>query len=231
MTQGEGAHGLRGASPRLRFLTPYPNGVIDVLNPATRSDRIAAERGGMRRKVGLFFVGGLLLPLLVSASASAQGSTMRVTPKNAGPGQVVNVRSFNGSFVSATGTSAVLIRLDTRWGRVLRSTTADTRGNINVDIPIPDPLPADLQPGWHLLIASQTIEANGRQRSFTPARTRVRITATPSGASSAAPGGRGGLPDSPVGLLALGSAFALLGTGAALTARRLRTLNRPPLGS
>lgn len=179
----------------------------------------------MRRKVGLFFVCGMVLPLAVTASASAQGATMVVTPKTAAPGDLVTVRSFNGSFVSATGTTGVVIRLDTRWGRVLRSTTADARGNINVEFRIP----TDVGPGWHLLLGSQTVEANDRQRSFQPARTRILIRAA--GAGSAAPGGRGGLPDSPPGLLAMGSALILLATGAALSARRLRTLNRPPLGS
>lgn len=186
----------------------------------------------MRRNVGLFLVCGFVLPLVVAASASAQGALIRVAPKSAGPGDVVNVRSFNGNFVTAAGTTGVVIRLDTRWGRILRSTTADARGNINIDIPIPEPLPADMQPGWHLLIASQTIEVNGRQRSFTPGRTRLRITATSGGAGSAAPSGRGGPPDLPLGLFGLGSALCLLGTGAVLAVRRFRRPpNRLPLGS
>ena len=177
----------------------------------------------MGRKVGLFLACGLVLPLVVAATASAQ---MLVTPKSARPGDVVNVRNFNGSFTSGAGTSGVVIRLNTRTGRVLRTTTPDARGNINVDIP----LPGDLPLGWHLLIGTQTSEANGRQRAFTPLRTRVRVVAAGQ-AGSSAPGGRGGLPDSPLGLLAIGSALAILATGAALTARKLRTLNRPPLGS
>lgn len=178
----------------------------------------------MRRKAGLVFVCGLVLPLVVAATASAQGALIRVTPKAAAPGAVVNVRSFNGNFSTAVGSSAVFIRLATRNGRVLRSTSPDARGNINVEFP----LPPDLQPGWHLLLATQTVDANGRQRGFTPGRTRLRITAASAG--SAAPAGRGGSPGSPVGLLAIGSALILLATGAALTARSLRTLNRPQLG-
>lgn len=179
----------------------------------------------MGRKIGLFSVCGLLLPLAFAASASAQGTNLIVTPKTARPGDTVNVRTFSGSFTNAAGSSGVVIHDGTRTGRVLRNTTADARGNINVDFP----LPADLQLGWHLLVATQTIDANDRQRSFTPGRTRLRVVATLGGA--AAPGGRGGLPDSPLGLLALGSALILLATGATLTARRLRTLNRPSLGS
>jgi len=170
----------------------------------------------------LVFLCALVLPLAVAATASAQ---MRVTPKTPARGAVVNVRSFNGSFSTAAGRSAVSIRDGTRNGRVLRSTSPDARGNINVDFP----LPADLQSGWHLLVATQTVDATGRQVGFTPIRTRMRIAGASAG--SAAPGGRGGSPGSPLGLWAIGSVVILLATGAALTARRLRTLNRPPLGS
>ena len=179
----------------------------------------------MGRKIGLFLACALVLPLAVAASASAQGSNLIVTPKTARPGDIVNVRTFSGSFTNAAGSSGVVIHDGFRDGPVLRTTTADARGNINVDIP----LPANMRLGWHLLIATQTIDANNRQRSFTPGRTRLRVVAASAGA--AAPGGRGGLPDSPVGLLALGSVLILLATGATLTARRLRTLNRTPLGS
>jgi len=179
----------------------------------------------MRRNVGLFFVCGLVLPLVVAASAAAQGANIVVTPKTARVGETVNLRTFNGSYTNAAGSSGVVIRDGTRTGRVLRNATADSRGNINVDFP----LPGDLQPGWHLLVAVQTIDANNRQRGFLPGRTRLLVTAAAGG--SAVPGGRGGLPDSPLGLLALGSALVLLATGAALTTRKLRTLKQPPLGN
>ncbi len=179
----------------------------------------------MRRNVGLFLVCALVFPLAVAASASGQGATMVVTPKEARAGDTVNVRSFNGGFSTASGTSNVNIRLDTRSGRLLRSIPPDARGNINVDIP----LPADVSAGWHLILGTQTTEQNGRQRAFTPARTRIRILAASAGA--AAPGGPGGSPGSPLGLVAVGSALILLAIGAALTARRLRTHNRPQLGS
>ena len=182
----------------------------------------------MRRKVGLFFVCGLVLPLVVAATASAQGSNIIVTPKTARAGDTVNLRTFNGSYTNAAGSSGVVIRDGTRWGRILRNTTADARNNINVDVP----LPADMQPGWHLLLAIQTIDVNGRQRGFLPGRTRLLVTAAPAGSAAPGnPGGRGGLPDSPLVLLAIGSALILLATGGVLTTRRFRTLNRPPLGS
>lgn len=195
---------------------------------ATRAAAPPCEGSQMRRKLGLFLVCGLVLPLVVAASASAQGATMMVTPKTASPGQVVTVRSFSGGFSTAAGTSGVVIRLDTRTGRVLRTVTPDARGNINVEFPLPGDVPA----GWRLLVATQTVDANGRQRGFTPARTRLRVGGAAAG--SAAPGGPGGSPGSPgspLGLLALGSGLILLLTGGALTARKLRTPNRSPLGS
>lgn len=179
----------------------------------------------MRGKVGLFFVCGLVLPLAFAATASAQ---MVVTPKSAKPGDVINLRNFSGNFVTAAGISGVVVRDGTRNGRVLRTTSPDARGNINVDIP----LPGDLKLGWHLLVATQTIDANGRTKSFVPLRTRLRVVSASAG--SAPPAGRGGpldSPGSPLGLWAIGSALTLLATGAALTARKLRTLNRPQLGS
>jgi len=184
----------------------------------------------MGRKIGLFFVCGFVLPLVVAATASAQGANIIVTPKTARAGDTVNLRTFNGSYTSAAGTSGVVIREGTRWGRILRNgAPVDARGNINVDVPLPTVNP--LQPGWHLLLAVQTVDANNRQRGFLPGRTRLFITSASPASAAPTPTGRGGLPDLPLGLLALGSALILLATGATLTARRRRTLNRPPLGS
>ena len=175
----------------------------------------------MRRNAGLFFVCGLVLPLLVTATASGQGSTLQVNVKRPSPGQAITV---SGSGYSApAGTSAIDIRFGTRSAPPVASPTPDSLGRISATFPAPS------TPGWHLILATQTTTVNNRARSFTPGRTRIFVRAA--GAASAAPGGRGGLPDSPLGLVALGFALVLLATGATLTARRLRTLNRPRLGS
>ncbi len=177
----------------------------------------------MGRKLGLFFICGLLLPLAATTSAFGQGSTLQVNVKEPVRGQAITVTGT--SFTGAAGNSPVNIRLNTRSGRVLATPTPDSAGRINATFPVPN----DLAPGWYLLVATQTTTANNRHLGFTPGRTRIFVRAASAGA--AAPGGRGGLPDSPLGLVALGSALALLTAGATLTARRLRTSDRPQLGS
>jgi len=167
---------------------------------------------------------GVLLPLVVVANASAQGATLRLNPSTAGPGQAIAVTS-SASFSSAAGTSPVSIRLSTRDGRVLASTSPDTRGRISATFPIPP----SLAPGTYLILATQTNEASGTQRGFTPGRAVLRVAGS-SGASSASPGGgsTGGGP--PAQLPAVAIALALLAGGCALTIRRLLTFNRA-LGS
>ena len=177
----------------------------------------------MRRKARLFFVCGVVLPLVVAATASGQGSVLQVDVKEPARGQVITVTGT--SFTAGAGNSPVRIRLSTRSGRVLTTAAPDSSGRIRASFPVPP----DLSPGWYLILATQTTTVNNRARSFTPGRARILVRAA--GAASAAPGGRGGLPDSPLGLVALGFALVLLATGATLTARRLRTLNRPRLGS
>ena len=201
--------------------------------------RITAFKGGvvMRRKVGLFFMCGVVLPLAFATTASAQ---VDVSPKDPKPGDTVTVKSFGG-FSGSGGT--VFVRLSARSARgtnpdpdcqdgavpgcFLTATSPDVRGSINTDFVVP----ADVEPGWHLLVLTQAGAGNGRDRGFTPLRARIQVQSASAGAGALVPGGRGGSPGSPLGLLAIGSAVLLLATGATVTARRLRTLNRPQLGS
>ncbi len=204
--------------------------------------RITAFKGGvvMRRKVGLFFMCGVVLPLAFATTASAQ---VDVSPKDPKPGDTVTVKSFGG-FSGSGGT--VSIHLSARSspgvthapgttsdplceeelvpGCILKSTAPDPRGSVDTSFTVP----AGVEPGPQLLVLSQRVALNGRQRGFSPLRARINVQ---SAAGAVTPGGRGGLPGLPPGLLAMGSALLLLATGATLTARRLRTLNRPQLGS
>ncbi len=177
----------------------------------------------MGRKLGLFFICGLLLSLVATTSAFGQGSTLQVNVKEPVRGQAITVTGT--SFSRDAGRSPVNIRLNTRSGRVLATSSVDSANRITATFPVP----SDLAPGWYLLVATQTATANGRHIGFTPGRTRIRVRA--SSAGTAAPGGRGGLPDSPPALVILGAAAVLLTAGATLTARRLRTSNQPQLGS
>lgn len=175
----------------------------------------------MRRRVGLVFAGGPLLALVLAATAAGQGSTLQVNVQEPTPGQAITVTGNN--FSAAAGNSPVNIRLSSRNGRVLSSPTPNSLGVITATFPVPP----DLSPGWYLILATQTTTANNRTRAFTPGRTRIHVRA-PGAARGAAGGGRGGPP---VGLLALGGALVLIGTGAALAVRRIRTLRRPQLGA
>jgi len=177
----------------------------------------------MRRRVGLFLMVSLVLPLVVAASASAQGSTLRLSPNPASPGDVVTATATSG-YSAGAGISGVSIRLSTRSGQVLRATSPDGAGGFSASFPLPA-----LSPGWYLILATQTT-ANGRQRAFTPGRTRLLVRAAPAGADAAPAGGQGGLTP-PLALSAGVLALILLAAGATLAARRRWTPNRPHLGS
>jgi hypothetical protein len=178
----------------------------------------------MRRKLGLFLVCGLVLPLVVAASASAQGSTLLVSDSTPTPGQAITVTGRGYS--APAGTSSISLRFNRRNATPFASPVPDTLGRISATFPAPS------TPGWYLILATQTTTANNRQRSFSPGRTRIKVSTT--GTAATVPtggGGRGVLPDSPLGLLAVGSALLLLAAGTTLTVRRIRTLNRPQLDS
>lgn len=178
----------------------------------------------MRRRFGLVLLAGLIVPLACAANASAQGASLAVSPAVASPGQVVTV---TGSGYSQTGggLSDAAIHLSTRNGQVLAEEPVDQANRFSTQFPVPN-----LAPGWYLLIGTQIVEANGRQKSFTPGRTRLRVVAAAKvGAGAAAPSGGDGGPSGPGMPLAIGSALILLAAGGLLAARRIH--NRQPLGS
>ena len=165
----------------------------------------------MRRKFGLFLVCGAVLPLIFAAGAHAQGAVMLVSPKVAAPGQAVAVTG------SGFGNGDVNIRLNTRDGEPIGGTVADSSGRIATTIAAPT------APGEYLLIGIQTTP-NGRQRAFTPGRTRLRVAAAAAkGAAGAAPSDGFG-PAIPI---AAGIGFLLLAGGLTFAVRRQRALRRP----
>ena len=179
----------------------------------------------MRRKAGLFLGFTLLLSVALTSSAFGQGNTLLVDDQTPAPGQEITVTG--SGFTAAAGLNPINIRLDTRDGTSLASPTPNSLGQISQAVA----LPPTLKPGWHLIIATQTVVANGRQRSFTPARTRIKVEGAAVGAATPTGGGGSPLPDSPLGFLALASALLALAAGAAFGARRIRTMNRPRLDS
>ena len=177
----------------------------------------------MRRKAGLFLACGLLLSLVMAASASGQGNTLQVDDPTPRPGQDIKITGFG--FAGTSGVNPINIRFSTRDNEPVASPGLNSLGQIETTITVPP----TFKPGWYLILATQTVTANGRQRAFTPARTRIKVEGTP--ISGAVPRGGGGdpLPGSPLGILALSAALLALAAGATLTVRRIRTLNRPQL--
>lgn len=192
----------------------------------------------MSRKFGLYFVFAAALPLAIVSTAWACGvlTTVKLDRRVVSPGDTVTVTGKNWS--TAPGASPVTIRLRSRTGPILATTTPSPANNISDTIKIPDGLPS----GWYVVIATQ-FNANGTAKTGSPARTTIRnqgssaaaaavspwSSATPSGpgASSIPVAGDGGqtLPVVLVAILSLG----FLAGGIALVGRRARTATRPHL--
>lgn len=175
----------------------------------------------MRRRIGLFVVTGLLLPLAMAAEASAQGATLSVNVQSARPGDVITVTGTGYNPTNAH-VGGVDIRLDNRDAEPLANASLTPQNTITAEFPLPQSLP----PGEHLLIATQ-LTTRGRHTFGTPGRAKLRIVT----GSRVEGAGAAGFP-ADVPPAALGGLLALIGlTGvAACYARRLRTPDRP-LGS
>lgn len=163
----------------------------------------------MRRTFGLFVVVGAFVPLVFTASVSAQGAVLLAQPQVATPGQAVTITG------SGFSSGDVNLRLATRDGASVGAATVDTSGRLSTVIEAPAAV------GHHLIIGVM-VNPNGRQRAFTPGRTRLRVVAA-AGAGAAAPPQSGGLPSSPVLWIA---ALGLLAGVLTFAAGRQRTLHR-----
>ncbi len=201
------------------------------------------------RRLGLFLVFGAALPLVLASTAWACGilATLTLNTQVAAPGQMVTVSGHN--YNSSTSAGPVIIHLGSRNGSQVASLTPDSGGNINASLQ----LPASLNPGWYVAIATQyrtdatsgaTIPVAG-----TPGRTTLRVqgavasmrhraaafspwgSVNPSGpAGSTAPAahaaGSSGPPLFPLAVALLLS-LTMLATGVTLLGRNAR---RPQLG-
>ena len=170
----------------------------------------------MRRRAGLVWVVGLVVPLVAAASAHGQGATLVVNPPAAAPGAVVTVTGTGYNQSSARIASGVNIRLNTRDSEPLANTNPTSAGTISATFP----LPASLTPGEYLLIGTQTT-VRGRHTFGTPGRTKLRVVA----AGGAVPGGRTPGDPPPAVLAAAILGLLALAGGSALGVRRLRALH------
>ena len=170
------------------------------------------------RRIGLFCVVGVLLPLMATSSAWAQGAVLQVTPQSAAPGDVVSV-SGSGYNQSSATIGGIDIRLDTRDANSLASTTVGSNQRFEVQFVIPP----GTAPGEHLVIGTQ-ISVRGRHVFGVPGRARLRVTGPRAAAASAAPSRS--VIDATVAIGTASVALVLL-AGGALAVLRRRTLNRP----
>ena len=172
----------------------------------------------MRRRVGLFLLCGLVVPLVAAANASAQGAVLELNPKSGRPGTVINVAGAGYNPASPTVTGGVNIRLNTRDAEPLANALPDSNNRISTSFAIP----AGTAPGEYLVIGTQTT-VRGRHTFGTPGRAKLRVTAA--SASTSAPPSRG-TSQAAVALGSLMVALILL-AGGALAVRRQRAHNRP----
>ncbi|MDQ3871087.1 MAG: hypothetical protein M3301_05670 [Chloroflexota bacterium] len=200
-----------------------------------------------RRRFGLLLICGAAVPLAVASTAWACGvlATLKLNTKVAAPNQTLTASGVNYS--SSASASPVQIRLNSRDGAVLGEVPASqvgTGGRINATFQVP----ASANPGWYVVLATQTV--NGVPKSGTPGRTTLRVqgaskrgaavapwsTSKPSGpggsgATLAVDGGSGSPALWPT-LLGVGFSLALLATGLTLVTRgRGKAANRAVLSA
>lgn len=175
----------------------------------------------MRRRVGLFLVCGLVLPLVAATSASGQGAVIELNPESGPPGTVINVTGSGFTGSSPAVAPGVQIRLSTRDAEPEKNPSVSPQRTISDSFPIP----AGLAPGEYLVIATQT-SVRGRHLFGTPGRAKLRVTAA--GATAAVPPGR----SASQATVAIGGVIValLLLAGGAVAVRRQRASHRP-LGS
>ncbi len=186
----------------------------------------------MKRKIGLSLIFAAALPLVAASVAWACGvlATLKLDTKVASPGQAVTATGRN---YGTTNVSEVAIRLKSRTGQVVTTATPVAGGAINKTFT----LPANLDPGWYSILATQT-NANGTPKSGTPGRTTVRIQGSSKDAAGAA--WTASPPSTPASqssfaqalgslpmLLAIALSLTMLAGGFMLVARTGRSASRP----
>ena len=175
----------------------------------------------MRRKVGLFLMCGLVLPLVAAANASAQGAVLELSPQSGPPGTVVSVEGSGFTQASATATGGVNVRFMTRDAPVLRNTEVNQQNRISTTMTIPGGTAA----GEYLVLATQT-SVRGRHLFGTPARAKFRVTPT-GAAAAAAPSGPA---VSPTAIAIASTLLALILLAGGMLATRSRRAADQPLG-
>jgi len=190
----------------------------------------------MKRKIGLSLIFAAALPLVAASAAWACGvlATLKLDTKVASPGQAVTATGRN---YGTSNVSEVSIRLKSRTGQVVSTVTPVAGGAISKTFT----LPQGMDPGWYVVLATQTTLTTGTPKSGTPGRTTVRIqgsakdaaagsawTSPPAGPSSGSSfaSALGSVPM----LLAIALSLTMLAGGWMLVTRTSRSASRSPLG-
>lgn len=124
---------------------------------------------------------GVLGMSIAGVLACTSLATLNVAQGQAAPGSDVQV---TGSSFQTTdkGASAVSVRWNAVDGPVLASLAPDASGSISGTITVP----ANLQPGDYILVATQT-DKTGQPAFGTPARLAFEVSGTATAAPAAAP--------------------------------------------
>lgn len=190
----------------------------------------------MRRRLStlLLTLGSLLLVGAMAAWACTNLATLNLEKASGSAGESIGVTGSSFATSSSSRTAGpVEIRWDGVDGAVLASVEPDAAGNIATSATIP----ADATPGYHVLVATQSVTSSEGEVSTaygTPARAAFSVggvvpeaPAVASGPSSAvsSAGTSGGLV-ALTALLAIGG-LALFGAGVGLFVRELRPREAP----
>lgn len=166
-------------------------------------------RGTLRRRLLTTFALAAVPVVLASAAYACQSTvTLYARPSTVAQGGTTTVtgNKYNPSL-------PVEIRLDTRTGPLLATTTAAVLGGAGVQVTIP----AATKVGYHILIATQ-YTSSGVPCTGCPGRTTIKVVAPTAPSSAGTSSGIGGLGvANPFGLPGF-----LLASLAALAVRRHR---------
>lgn len=189
------------------------------------------------RKVGITLTTAvaLLLAGAMTAFACTNLATLNLSESNGAAGATIDVTG--SSFANPEGGGQeVAIHWDSVEGAELATAEPDASGAISTTVEVP----ADAEPGYHVLVATQMQEGDDGELSEaygTPARASFLVGETPSdqetAPAAASTGGAAPAAETPTGLIALtillaAAGIGLFGAGLGLFVREVRQRGAVP---
>lgn len=169
-----------------------------------------------RLSATVFVVAAIMLVGAMGAWACTNLATLNLSESAVQPGGDIDVTG--SSFQTAGSRYASVSPVDVHWdavdGPILATVPTDETGNIATQVTVP----ADAQPGYHVLVATQSTTSKDGEVSAaygSPARASVLIGASPAedAAAQAAAPAAVTADTSSSGLVALTALLAVLGIG------------------